>query len=225
MKEIDIHYFTMMAKLGYVNEPFLEIGSQKVQEAEVPNLCEVSKTLGLKNVVGVDMAYGEGVDITFDFSIPNDQFNAAWKNDLFNTVAIFNVLEHTYDPITVLKNALVCVKPGGTLIALAPTIWSIHGYPKDYVRLLPDWFEEFGKRNDLTIMGDTFLFLSVFGMQDVNMMRSKSDIVFPSYINSGKEQSLFRYWTSRFIHKLFNTYGRNHNFTHCSIGCTFSKQE
>lgn len=222
MKEIDIVYFKKLFERGLVKGPFLEVGSAKVQEAEVPNLCEISKDMGVKNIVGVDLENGLGVDITFDFSINNREFKDTWKYGFYNTVAIFNVCEHTYDPITVLRNALYCVNSGGTLIVLTPAVWSIHGYPKDYVRLLPDWYEVFGIKNNLVMIRDMFCFLSSFGIQQVDLMNHKSDIGFPSYINSGREQSLFRYWISRIIHKVFNTYGRNHNFTHCSIACVYS---
>jgi hypothetical protein len=30
-----------------------------------------------------------------------------------------------------------------------------------------------------------------------------------------------RYFTSRVVHKLFNTYGRNHWFANCAIACTY----
>jgi len=221
MVENDILYFRACHKAGLVKEPFLEIGSAIVEHSLVNNLCRVAQELGLSKTFGTDLEAGPGVDFTADFSLPPDQFKAGWTHGQFQTVAIFNVLEHTYDPITILTNALSCVAPGGTLCVAAPGSWALHDYPKDYVRLLPHWFEEFGQRNGLKIYRDHFCYLSDFGLIPVDQLNIKGQYQFPTYINSTRRSTPFRYWRSRILHRLFNTYGRSHFFPQATIGCVY----
>lgn len=134
----------------------------------------------------------------------------------FNTVSIFNVLEHTFDPITVLENALKCLSPGGNLLVLTPSIWPIHSYPGDYNRLLPDWYKTFARRNSLQLLDEHFCWLSPFGIERVHSNGAEPS--FPSFHSRTKST---RYLVSKIVHKLFNTYGRNHWATHAALACAF----
>lgn len=108
----DIHWFRMCYQLGLVRSPLLEIGSAKVHDG-VPNVCDVARDLGIQTALGADLVRRKGVDIVYDFAQAPDTFEKEWKWGSFHTVAIFNTLEHTFDPILVLRNALSCVAPGG----------------------------------------------------------------------------------------------------------------
>lgn len=211
----DLAYFRLCSQLSFIQSPFLEVGSAKHEGLQL-NLCDMAKEAGVSSTVGVDLQAGTGVDLTFDFSLPHSEFNKAWAQGQFGTVAIFNTLEHTFDPLTVLQNALHCVKPGGTLVVLAPTVWPIHHYPCDYNRLLPDWFKEFGTRFDLELLTDGFCWISEFGILN---MKGRDQL--PTFQSEGKKLAPFRYWKSRILHKLFDTYGRTHWATHLAIGVVY----
>lgn len=223
MVENDTHYFNNVLASGLLRGPLLEVGAAKIPGNTLPNICEMAERFGIHPTLGVDLALGEGVDVTFDFSIPCSEFAAGWRYGWFNSVVIFNVLEHTFDPAMVLRNALSCLNPGGALVVVAPSVWSIHAYPRDFLRLLPDWFVEFGKQNGLTIIEGLFCFISPFGINRVNIFGDEGKRELPNYLNAGRIQYPFRYWTSRIVHKLFNTFGRSHPFTHAAIGAVFNK--
>lgn len=213
-------FFQHCYQLRLVRSPLLEIGAAKVQSG-IQNICDLARSLGIDSVVGVDLCEGPGVDFIFDFSIDSVNFSKTWSRGFFSTVAIFNVLEHTFDPLVVLQNALNIVEPGGTVLVVTPAIWPIHNYPADYVRLLPNWYEEFAKRNGITLVPDTFCWLSEFGITRIHNLVMDKNYVFPSFLNLGKASSSWRYWISRIVHRVFNTYGRSHSFTHNAIGAAF----
>lgn len=218
----DIQYFRSCHHQGFVKSPFLEIGSAKVQSS-VPNLCDLALELGITSVTGADLAAGAGVDISFDFSLPPERFQARWQHGRFATVGIFNVLEHVFDPITVLANALECVAEGGTLLAVTPAVWSLHDYPGDYVRLMPNWYERFAERFGLHLHRATFCWLSEFGITNVDDLRAQGQYLLPTYHYLGRTRSLSRFVASRVLHPLFNTYGVSHAYTNAAIGVALGR--
>jgi SAM-dependent methyltransferase len=143
MTQNDIKYFELCCKSGLAVPRLLEVGSAKVQSG-MPNVCDLAHDIGITDTKGADMAAGSGVDFVCDFSSSSSEFRTTWKNGRFETVVVFNVLEHTFDPLTVFTNALHCLAPGGHILVVVPSIWPLHDYPQDYVRLLPHWFESLG---------------------------------------------------------------------------------
>jgi hypothetical protein len=211
----DAGWFTRCYHAGLVKDRMLEVGSAKVQG--VPNLCDIARDLGVSETKGADISSGIGVDVIFDFGIKPEKFKEQWSFGKFSTVSVFNVLEHTFDPITVLTNALSCVESEGTLLVITPSIWPIHNFPFDYNRLLPDWYRTFAERNSIKLVDQHFCWLSEFGTETIG----KDSNSFPTYISRAKKISPFRYWTSRGGHKLLNTYGRSHWANHSAIGAAF----
>jgi len=56
-------------------------------------------------------------------------------------VASNSVLEHTAHPQRVVEETLRVLRPGGVMVVVVPSVWWLHGYPHDYVRLTPMWFQ------------------------------------------------------------------------------------
>jgi SAM-dependent methyltransferase len=216
MTEIDVAFFNLCLSSGFVNTRLLEVGSAKVQGFE--NICDIARSAGISETTGVDIQTFDGVDAVVDFGLPPEVFEKHWKFGKFGTVCVFNVLEHTFDPITVLANALSCLEKDGHLLVVTPSIWDLHNYPGDFVRLLPNWYEQFAERYDLNLLKDSFCWLSCFGIQKIY---AEKEPAFPTFLRKGREASWIRYWTSRFVHKAFNTYGRSHWFNHVAIGAVF----
>lgn len=221
MTELDILYFKLCCALGLIRAPFLEVGSAKIHGEAVPNLCDLARDLNIEDVTGVDLARGSGVDFCFDFSVSQDVFQHLWSRGKFSTVCVFNVLEHTFDPITLLSNAARCVEAGGSLVVTAPAVWPLHDFPGDYLRLMPHWYEEFSRRFDLLLVREAFYWLSSVGTVKVGEFTSHGEYQLPNYRNLGRTRAPARYWVSRLAHRVFNTYGRTHFATHTAIGAAF----
>ncbi len=218
MTNTDVEWFKQCCDSGLVKGNLLEIGAARIKGAS--NLCDFAKGYGVRTVTGADIEKYDGVDVVADFGVAVKDFEVGWTWGQYETVCIFNVLEHTFDPITVLANALSCVKTGGTLLVVTPSIWPIHNYPKDYIRLLPDWYVEFAKRYNVTINGNEYYWLSNFGIECVNVIDTST---FPSFLTRRAQSSRLRYWISRISHKLLNTYGRSHWGVNSAIGIVFVK--
>lgn len=218
MTDLDVHWFKQCHAAGLVQSKLLEVGSAKVQG--IPNLCEIAKSLGIEKTTGtdVDPTY-DGVDTVADFGLSPELFKIQYQLEQFATVCIFNVLEHTFDPITVLTNAVSCLAECGSLLVVTPSIWPIHNFPRDYGRLLPDWYLEFARRHHLNVVKDQFCWLSQFGIQPINSYNTQ----LPNYSFNKANASSLRYWTSRIAHKVLNTYGRSHWATHSAIAAAFVK--
>lgn len=213
MTENDIAFFRLCHSMGIIKGPLLEVGAAKVVPA-LPNLCDEARRVGVRETLGADMQPYDGVDVVCDFGTEREVFRAGWDRGQFATVCVFNVLEHTFDPIGVLRNALECTRPDGNLVVLTPVVWPLHSHPGDYVRLLPNWYEEFAKRHGLEIHGDLFRWVSQFGLAHV---RSGGEYELPTWITA-QSASRVRSYVSRAVHKAFDTYGRSHTFTHAALG-------
>lgn len=59
-----------------------------------------------------------------------------------DTVVIFNVLEHCYDPWLAVKNIYSWLKVGGKCFCMVPNSQKIHDIPADYWRILPDGMKQ-----------------------------------------------------------------------------------
>jgi SAM-dependent methyltransferase len=195
----------------------LEGGSAKVEGGE--NLCEIATRFGVIETTGADMAPCAGVDVVFDFGVSGAEFGRTWQLGAFPTVCVFNVLEHTFDPLTVLLNSLSCVEAGGALLVVTPSIWPIHNFPRDFNRMLPDWYREFARRTGLDLPESLFCWLSQFGIEPI-----EAGAELPGWNSRGRAMSERRYWTSRLAHSLLNTYGRSHWATHSAIGAAFVRK-
>lgn len=62
------------------------------------------------------------------------------ENSSFDLVLCTQVLEHVQKPGRVVDECHRVLKPGGILIATAPSIYPEHGYPADNWRFMPDGF-------------------------------------------------------------------------------------
>ncbi len=199
----DMEFFRKCHELGCVKSPFLEIGSVRIEACGSISAADMAREAKVERVVGTDLAAGPGVDFAFDFDLPVTEFSQEWTHGEFSAVTIFNVLEHTFDPVQVLTNAASCVARGGHLLVVTPTVWPIHNFPRDCNRLLPDWYEEFARRNQMHIQQGLFCWISQFGIFPIDKLKKANEHVLPNYLNSGSSHPI-RFWTSRFVHRILN---------------------
>ncbi len=128
----------------------------------------------------VNLEAGAGVDVVGDAH--DAELIAA---DTADTVFIFNVLEHCYDPQRVVQNIHRWLKPGGWCLALVPTAQRLHDRPADYWRLLPDGlnylFRHYSQCH-LYTYGNTLTVLATFlGVAAEELTPSELAIHHPDY--------------------------------------------
>ena len=74
------------------------------------------------------------------------------KNNKFDNIIIFNVLEHIPNINFTLKEINRILKKRGNIIGSTPFIYQIHGAPNDYFRFTKDFYNKnFSKKNNKSI--------------------------------------------------------------------------
>lgn len=211
MVDADKVYVKRVLSAGLIHSPCLEIGSG----FEGSGIRGIIEEAGIQ-YYGSDLGPGPAVTFIADFEDRNS-VEAAYGQQRFGTVIVMNVLEHVFNPVAVLDNALKLLVPGGTCVIVAPSVWPIHRYPADYWRLNPDFFKTYALRSGVTLVEEYFEFMA----GGSNIRIKGSDHSFPKPCRG----SMKELW-SRFIHRIFHTYGRGVLFaSHISVGAVFIKRE
>jgi hypothetical protein len=104
MTPIDAEYFRLCNEAGVLREPILDVGALRI--GDQTNISELARRAGLTEVRGADLEKKDDVDYVADFGMEPSEFRRRYALPTFSTICAFNVLEHTFDPITVLSNAL-----------------------------------------------------------------------------------------------------------------------
>jgi ubiquinone/menaquinone biosynthesis C-methylase UbiE/predicted O-methyltransferase YrrM len=93
-----------------------------------------------------DMGYSDLVRLDFsdeyDVDVVGDVAYLPFKDASFNTVKAVSVFEHTAFPDRQIKEAFRVLGPGGCLMLEMPALFTYHGVPFDYIRLMPDYFRD-----------------------------------------------------------------------------------
>lgn len=211
MTHSDLKWIASLQNRGLISGSVLELGAGYGGKT----CAKLIRDVGL-NYVGTDLNEGPGVDIAGDFECADhmDRFTGTGP---FGTVLMLNVLEHTFDPIRVIDNAMTLISPGGRCIILAPSVWPLHNFPMDAWRILPNFFEEYATRRKVILDKTSFEWVGVGPVSDHRNF--DGSYCFP---NPAKSR-LIQYW-SRLVHRVFNTNGRGIQFgTYLGLGAVLQK--
>jgi SAM-dependent methyltransferase len=211
----DFVYLRHVIGEGLVQGPVLEIGSRAWQ-GEKGNAALECRRAGLE-WEGTDIAAGAGVDFVLDI-LDREAVEALERQ--WATVLLFNLLEHVYNPIDALANAMTLVAPGGAAVVVGPAVWQLHDYPRDFWRPMPDFFLEFAARNGYEVVPGALMWtvagkviaVEAFSVGDQKKLPSISR---PGVLEVwGKRQA---YW-SRSVHRFMRTFGRETRYPDCGLG-------
>ena len=133
---------------GVIAESVLEVGSLNHQGGADGNAQATCTRAGLR-WEGADLRAGAGVDHLLDIL---DDGAVATLGRRWDSVLLLNLLEHVYDPIAALRNAVRLVAPRGALVVSGPAVWELHDYPADFWRPMPGFFVEFARREGLEVV-------------------------------------------------------------------------
>lgn len=212
MVDNDIAYLQACIDAGLVQSPCLELGIGY----EGPNNKERLEQAGIV-YLGSDLQSGKSVDYVVDFEGTSEEVQKNVDYTEFGSVLVLNVLEHTFDPIKVLDNVFHILRASGTCIVITPTVWPIHNYPIDCWRINPNFYEEYCQRRSIILSEELFEYVGVHHVR--TNMDPNGTYVLPS-----PSQSKLKNARSRFIHKLFNTFGRGMFFpSHVATGVVMRK--
>lgn len=137
MNQDCIDYVTkIVAKYG-AKEPIIDFGGATVLSDFFGCIRKIFKDKDYKTF---DMG-GSDVDIIGDI------YNIDMKDASVSTALCLNTIEHLAEPQKAIDEMARVLKPDGRIIITAPMSWSIHRYPKDYWRFLPDGMKHLLHKN------------------------------------------------------------------------------
>ena len=90
---------------------------------------------GLSELIRLDADAEHPVDVVADATA------LPFRSGAVDRVGSNSVLEHIAYPHEVLAECHRVLRPGGVMVHVMPFVWWLHGYPDDYVRLTPPFFE------------------------------------------------------------------------------------
>lgn len=208
MTQDDILFIQKLLDKGVISSPCLELGT-----AYGGNTCRELLTEHGIDYYGTDMTSGENVDFIANFEESSEKLDLIF-NQKFSTILVLNVLEHTFDPIRVLDNIIHLLNPNGNCVFISPTVWPLHDCPFDCWRTNPNFYEEYCRRRNVTLVTDFFEYIGYGKIGE--FVDSQGNYCYPKpYKTSQKIKSFI----SRAVHKLFDTHGRSMLFPpHVAVG-------
>ena len=210
MTENDKYYLQNAINEGLVSGKCLEIGSA----VEWSSIIPLMKSQSI-DIYGLDMCNGKYVDFIINLESEYEIIKST-INETFDTIICFNTLEHVFNPVVVLENLANLLNKNGTLLISTPIMWPIHGYPSDFHRPLPNFYEEFARRYKFEILPKSFEYL---GYGSISKYRGEGKTGFPPPIHNR-----LKFLMGKLIHKIFNTFGREYLYpNHLAIAITLRK--
>jgi SAM-dependent methyltransferase len=150
----------------------LEIGGEK-QNREL---------YGFKHAIEYRVLDLPGLSDDISGNVSNPRILA---ENTFDSIVMFNVLEHCEQPQLVADNIHRWLKPGGTAYVLVPAAQKIHPAPGDYWRPLPQGlqslFKSFNKRETRTYGNITSVIANFHGIAAEELTREELDFNHPDY--------------------------------------------
>jgi SAM-dependent methyltransferase len=138
----------------------------KGKVVEIGGVLSNREKYGFENTLtydAVDLLESPSVNICGDVHESN-----LLKSGYYDTMLLFNVLEHCHTPQKVVDNIYNWLAPSGYCLAIVPNAQRIHNNPGDYWRILPDGmktlFQNFGKVQVTTYGNPTSLIASYMGI-------------------------------------------------------------
>ena len=203
----DLMFVKKLLEKNVLDGPILELGAGYGG----PTCRELVQSFG-HQYFGTDLMPDENVDFVGNFE--NPEF---LKEKLFGSVLVLNVLEHTFEPIKIIDNCMSVLKSNGKIVVITPSVWQIHNYPIDCLRILPNFYQEYANKRNVRINRDFFEYLGYGPIND--FLATDGSMTFPP---PWKKKS--DYYFGKVIHKIFNTFGRRMMFpSFLAIGCVLEK--
>ena len=119
-----------------IKEPIIIIGSKEYDFDKFIFLYELEK-MGFKNITGIDIQIGYGVDVVLDICDTKNNYFNKFKN-YYNTAICMQTLYAVSNPFDAAKNISRLMNHNATLFFSDVFIHKIHRIPKDYWRFSYD---------------------------------------------------------------------------------------
>ena len=130
----------IFAKKIHANNRIIEFGAYKNSKKNFTNFMNIKDK---RNII-----YADKQDNKHENFLKEDlESELSFKNNTFENVIIFNVLEHVYDMNNAIKEIYRCLDNNGRIIGSTPFIYRVHNAPGDYNRYTEQFYEKILKKN------------------------------------------------------------------------------
>lgn len=119
-----------------INEPVLIVGS-KLYDFDKEDLRSILNKFGIKDITGIDLFEGEGVDHTVDITDSSSEFIKS-HNDFYSTIICMEILTNVKNPFIAAENITGMLKKGGTAVFSECFVRKISKMPVDLWRFTYD---------------------------------------------------------------------------------------
>ena len=124
----------IFAKKIHANNRIIEFGAYKNSKKNFTNFMNIKDK---RNII-----YADKQDNKHENFLKEDlESELSFKNNTFENVIIFNVLEHVYDMNNAIKEIYRCLDNNGRIIGSTPFIYRVHNAPGDYNRYTEQFYE------------------------------------------------------------------------------------
>jgi SAM-dependent methyltransferase len=96
----------------------------------------LADALSLSEVIRMDF------EPTYELDMVADARRIPLKDNSVDRIGADSVLEHIPHPHEVLRECFRVLRPGGAMFFITPFTFNLHGYPDDYLRYTPSWYEQ-----------------------------------------------------------------------------------
>lgn len=126
--------------LDCINEPVLIVGS-KHYDFDKENISERLNECGIKDITGIDLFEGKGVDHMVDITDKDSDFIKTHK-EYYSTLICMEVLTHVKNPFAAASNMISMIKNNGTAVLSECYVRKISKMPADLWRFTYDGTKE-----------------------------------------------------------------------------------
>lgn len=96
----------------------------------------LADALELAEVVRLDF------EPSYELDVVADARRLPFGDASIDRIGADSVLEHIAHPHQVIRECFRVLRPGGAMFFITPFAFNLHGYPEDYLRYTPSWYEQ-----------------------------------------------------------------------------------
>ena len=138
-KSLNRIFQEIFAKRFFIGGKIIEFGASKESKKNFTNFVNISEKSSL--VFCDKQSNDEKVSLKEDL-----EKRLSFEDNYYDSILIFNVLEHIFDSDNAISEINRCLKIKGKLIGSVPFIHRVHGAPEDFNRYTSQFLEKLLKK-------------------------------------------------------------------------------
>jgi SAM-dependent methyltransferase/uncharacterized protein YbaR (Trm112 family) len=143
--EFERTWSALDARSNGVGAVHLELGAWTAFPDE--RARQLAESDGLAEFIRLDF------EPTYELDVVGDAQALPFADESIDRIRADSLLEHVAYPHDVLRECFRVLRPGGCAFFITPWVFNLHGYPDDYLRYSPSWYERVGRETGFAEVG------------------------------------------------------------------------